>query len=143
MKKKKKRPKNNLLKNLLSQMEDGSAACATTTTSKEEPNVSDVRKSVMKMITQESQNTSDKWKTKRTKPSSPDNKAKTNQRPKSTIKLTTQWLRSMVSRQKMPLVTGPVKDAPIPTILSESNATCVTSLTLKAIECCTLKPNRE
>lgn len=124
-------------------MEDGSAACATTTTSKEELNVSDVRKSVMKRITRESQNTSDKWKTKRTKPRSPDSKATTNQRPKFINKLTTLWLRSMVSREKMPPVTGLVKDAPITTILSESNATCATSLTLKAIECCTLKLNRE
>lgn len=124
-------------------MEDGNAACATTTTSREEPNASDAKNPRIQRITMESQNTSDKWKTKRQKRSWPDKMPRTNQELSSTNKLITQWLKSMASSNKIPWETGLANDASTTTTLSESNATCATSLTLKAIECFTPKLNKE
>jgi hypothetical protein len=84
-KKVKRRLKSNLQKNLISQTVAGSAACVTTTTSREEPNVSDARRSEIQAIVKVNQNTSDKWKTKRKRLRSPDKMAKINQ-DRSSIK---------------------------------------------------------
>ena len=142
-KKRKKKPRNKTLKNLLSQMVAGSAACATTTTSRDEPNASDARKCATWRIMKESQNTLDRWRTKKLRPSLPDKMVKINQDQSSISSLTTGWLRSTVWTNKRVWVTGPVRDALTITTLSESNATCVTFLTLKVIECCTHKLNRD
>ena len=138
-----KKQKNNRLKNLLSQMEDGSVACATITTSKEEPNASDAKRSVTSKITKASLNTLDKWKTKKLKPSSPDKMGKCSQDQNSISNQTTEWLKSTASTNKIPWETGLAKDASTITTPSERNATCAIFPTLKAIECCTPKLNKD
>ena len=85
----------NQLKNLLFQMVDGNVACATTTTSRVEPNASDVKKSGTKKTTKENQNTLDRWKTKRPKPSLPEKTVRINQDLNSIKILITKWLKNM------------------------------------------------
>ena len=143
MTKNKKKPQRNQLKNLLSQMVDGNAACATITTLRVELSASDARKCETKKTMKVNQSTSDKWKTRRLKPSLLDKTVKINQDLNSIKRLTTRWLKNMVSSNKIPWETGPVKDAVTTTIPLENSAICAISLTLKATECSTPKPSKD